>query len=125
MQGRQANEFLTQNPVPERILYTEDLNGTTSQGSPPNQTNFPVENFLLIPLGLFAIAWGILLLTQLDLWKNLRHRITSVNHSHQIPCSNCQYFNRNPYLKCAIHPSKALNEEAINCADYCSKNEQQ
>lgn len=124
MQGIQANQFLTQNPTPERILYTEDPNETNSHGLPPNKTPFLGENFLLIPIGLFAIAWGILLLTQLDLWKNLRHRITSVKHSHQIPCSNCQFFNRNPYLKCAIHPSKALNEEAIDCADYCPKNEQ-
>jgi hypothetical protein len=36
-----------------------------------------------------------------------------------IPCRNCQYFNRSHYLKCAVNPSAALTKNAIGCSDYC------
>lgn len=36
----------------------------------------------------------------------------------KIPCANCRYFNSNPYLKCALHPTKAFSKKAFDCLDY-------
>lgn len=48
--------------------------------------------------------------------------ITFSTTSHQnLPCSNCQYFSNNHYLKCAIQPSLVMTTEATNCSDYCPK----
>lgn len=37
---------------------------------------------------------------------------------HRIPCADCQYFTGDYTLKCTVHPSTALSEDAINCPDY-------
>ncbi len=39
------------------------------------------------------------------------------------PCRNCQFYDKNPYLKCAVHPSWVFTEHATNCVDYCNKNQ--
>ncbi|WP_295619538.1 hypothetical protein [Chamaesiphon sp. GL140_3_metabinner_50] len=35
------------------------------------------------------------------------------------PCNNCEYFDGNHYLNCAIHPTTVRTEAAIDCLDYC------
>jgi hypothetical protein len=45
----------------------------------------------------------------------------STTSHHNLPCSNCQYFSNNHYLKCAIQPSLVMTTEATNCSDYCPK----
>jgi hypothetical protein len=44
---------------------------------------------------------------------------------HQIPCDRCIFFTGEYNLKCTVHPSKALNEEAIGCSDYQGTAEKQ
>ena len=39
------------------------------------------------------------------------------------PCKRCRYYNNSLYLRCAVHPSKALTEHAIDCSDYCPTSE--
>ncbi len=39
------------------------------------------------------------------------------------PCRNCQFYDKNPYLKCAVHPSWVFTKHATNCVDYCNKNQ--
>lgn len=34
------------------------------------------------------------------------------------PCTKCRYFSSNSYIRCAVHPSKALTAQAIDCPDY-------
>jgi hypothetical protein len=51
-------------------------------------------------------------------WKSLRRNWMHVRRLHQIPCSNCIFFTGDYKLKCAVHPCKALTEEAIGCTDY-------
>ena len=35
-----------------------------------------------------------------------------------IPCFCCHYFSPNPYIKCTLHPTSVLTDEAIDCQDY-------
>jgi len=38
----------------------------------------------------------------------------------KVPCARCQYFNHNPYVKCALHPGTVLTDRAVDCRDYHS-----
>ena len=39
----------------------------------------------------------------------------------EVPCYHCRYFNNNPYLKCALHPTNVLTEGLIDCVNYHPK----
>lgn len=79
----------------------------------------------LIPVTVVAAAWIVVLLKQSILWKVLQTRLTTRKPFQQIPCFNCQYFNSNPHLQCAVQPSRALKKDAVSCPDYCEKAGQQ
>jgi hypothetical protein len=40
---------------------------------------------------------------------------------HQIPCSSCAFFTGDYRLKCTVHPTIAMSEEAIDCRDFLAK----
>jgi hypothetical protein len=65
----------------------------------------------------FLAAWAIALLVFIE--SALRYsKKAGGKPCSQIPCSNCLFFSNNPHLRCAVHPSKALTKNAINCTDY-------
>ncbi len=66
----------------------------------------------------FVVAWGIVLIVGWSILAALRDGVKQVKQLHQIPCANCQFFTNSYYLKCPVHPSMALSEEAIGCRDY-------
>jgi hypothetical protein len=63
-------------------------------------------------------AWTLMILFLWSLWKAGREGVSQLKRLHQIPCSNCVFFTGDYRLKCTVHPSKALSEEAINCLDF-------
>ncbi len=70
----------------------------------------------------FAVILAILAFPFLqELSKSKLRSIPFVRDS-QIPCRNCRFLSKSSYLKCAVHPTTALTEEAIDCPDYHSKN---
>ncbi len=75
---------------------------------------------LLVPICLVA-AWAIVVLTVWSLVASIKETADRTRQLHQIPCSQCQYFTSSYHLKCTVHPTKALTEEAIHCADYAAK----
>ncbi|WP_316432589.1 hypothetical protein [Leptolyngbya sp. NK1-12] len=48
----------------------------------------------------------------------LRDGITRLQKLHRIPCDRCVYFTGCHYLKCTVHPHRALTEEAVDCLDF-------
>jgi hypothetical protein len=66
----------------------------------------------------FVVAWSIVLLVIWSLFSATRDGVKQVKHLHRIPCANCQFFTNSAYLKCPVHPSTALSEEAIGCRDF-------
>jgi hypothetical protein len=66
----------------------------------------------------FAVAWILVLLVVWSMGAAIREAVTTTKRLHKIPCSNCQFFTNSHYLKCPVHPSEALTENAINCPDY-------
>lgn len=44
------------------------------------------------------------------------------NSFAQSPCTKCQFFSNNPFLKCAVNPTVVLTKEAVNCSEYKPRN---
>ena len=79
----------------------------------------------------FMIVWGIIVFIVLSVCKAIedppenatqdKDEIGSIKDLHQHPCENCEFFNNNYFLKCAVHPTTALTIQALNCSDYSPK----
>lgn len=66
----------------------------------------------------FVAAWATIGLVIWSLWTACRDTTARAHQMHQIPCPNCQFFTADYRLKCPVHPSRSLTEEAIDCPDY-------
>ncbi len=69
----------------------------------------------------FVSAWALVILVGWSMWTTARDSVAIAKQMHQIPCSGCQYFTDDYRLKCAVNPSIANSEEAIECMDYQPK----
>ncbi|MFM7428157.1 MAG: hypothetical protein ACKO7W_24700 [Elainella sp.] len=74
---------------------------------------------LFVPI-CFVLAWLLVVAVIWSVISALGAAIHSAKIMHRIPCANCQFFTNTHYLKCPVHPSTALSQEAINCPDYRS-----
>lgn len=59
---------------------------------------------------LVGLLWAV--------WEACRDGVQRLKRLHQIPCHRCAYFTGDYRLKCAVHPCKALTEDAIACTDF-------
>lgn len=75
------------------------------------------ELLSLVVLGVFLLVYTILCRRMF----NPKKAHTSLRCAKNIPCKYCRFFSSNPYLHCAVHPSRALKLDAIHCPDYCPK----
>ncbi|NJR50985.1 MAG: hypothetical protein HC780_16805 [Leptolyngbyaceae cyanobacterium CSU_1_3] len=71
----------------------------------------------LVPI-CFVLAWAFTLLTVWSIGSLVFSGVSRARQMHRIPCADCQYFTGDYTLKCTVHPSIALSEEAIDCSDY-------
>ena len=87
----------------------------------PQPITKPDSTLFLLPL-CFLIIWAGIVSIASGVWKVTRNEKVAVKHlDQQIPCKNCQFFTSSHYLKCAVHPSIALTQQAVGCSDYCPK----
>lgn len=68
----------------------------------------PNGKMLLIPIYFLVFTVLLMVLKSFKSYKNRKNQLSTFNHSKQVPCKNCQFFNHNYYLKCAVHPNTAL-----------------
>lgn len=91
------------------------------------QTNLPFGTIpdglmFLVPICLILIkAILVSAIASIYLVTRAEKRLVNTNHYKQVSCRNCQFFANNPQLKCAVHPSTVLTEQASNCSDYLSR----
>jgi RNA polymerase subunit RPABC4/transcription elongation factor Spt4 len=71
----------------------------------------------LVPI-CFVVAWSVVLLGLWQVFAATRDTVKRAQVMHQIPCADCRFFTRNMHLKCPVHPTEALSEQAIGCADF-------
>ncbi|OKH43905.1 hypothetical protein NIES2101_29405 [Calothrix sp. HK-06] len=84
-----------------------------------------IEAFVLRPVTAplsFVTICALIFLMLRSMWVSTHIGMKNVKRLHQIPCPNCRFFTDDFRLKCTIHPTYALTEEAINCYDFCAKN---
>jgi hypothetical protein len=64
------------------------------------------------------IIWAIAASIYSLIPKRVQRRFSSFKSPHKALCYQCRYFGQNAYLKCTVHPSTVLTEQALNCLDY-------
>lgn len=79
------------------------------------------ETAFWIPLS-FLMVLAIATFGFSAIQKAIRKRMVSITYSQQVPCRNCRFFTNNLYLRCAVHPSTVLTQNAIDCSDYSPLN---
>ncbi len=97
-----------------------------AESAPKSESSAPTEGPLLIWFlpalgGIVALAIVAASLKQLLARRRKPNHPKDCFYDQQIPCSNCRFSNQNFYLKCAVHPTKAMQKEAIGCSDYWAK----
>lgn len=109
--------------APEAVNFHEENLGQT----PSSNYETPAKNFditlntglLILPfIGTLILFGSLKFLNKSREEKNITASNYMFQRSQQIPCANCQYFNNNPYLKCAVNPHDALTEKALSCTEY-------
>ncbi|MBE9208638.1 hypothetical protein IQ244_19265 [Nostoc sp. LEGE 06077] len=89
--------------------------------TPPQGLNIPAATLYLSPIGLL-FSWIFFFLVLRKIQRFLDNKMVfSVKSLHQVPCKNCRFYSNNHYLKCAVQPSIVLTDEAKNCSEFSSK----
>ena len=72
----------------------------------------------MIHLFLAFLAWIIVALAFLTLYRFFESATKRLQRLHQIPCSDCEFFTQKSCLKCTVRPHWAGTEMAIDCPDF-------
>lgn len=70
----------------------------------------------------FVMAWTIVILGLWQLVAATHDGVKRAQTMHRIPCADCGFFTNQAVLKCPLHPSQAMSEEAIGCLDFETAN---
>ena len=90
-----------------------------SEKSPTEASDGYVLIAIVLTSGIAAIASvGISLYQQRSRQKSSSYFPKVFQDSTQTKCTNCDFYDSNSYLKCAVHPTKVLTKEAQECMDY-------
>jgi hypothetical protein len=72
----------------------------------------------MLTIVLRTCAWGLTGFFAYTVYEAVTQTPKAASRMHQIPCSKCQYFTQDYFLKCTVHPHRALSEDAIDCRDF-------
>jgi hypothetical protein len=91
---------------------------------PPNSPG--LRMFLVVDVVFLMIACLGLVYVVRSSWfadrLKQRQQANGFRAQQRFSCHHCRYFGQNPYLKCALHPTTVLTEQAADCRDYVSLN---
>lgn len=118
---------------PDLYPNRTDINQPTSQAlylTEVDTAEAPVAEDHESPSGFFdglvLILWGfsisfLIILTARNFIfsKRASDEDGSLSHSRSTSCARCRYFNRNPYIKCAVNPLNVQKIDANDCPDFC------
>ncbi|WP_156119628.1 hypothetical protein [Leptolyngbya sp. KIOST-1] len=102
----------------ENLLVQVPVRGTAeTQVQSPTPDSGP--GGLFTALGLSAFALAFLMIRRLQKSEKARNGLGSMpNFRYSTPCSKCRFFNKNPYIKCTVHPKIASKIDAKDCLDF-------
>lgn len=99
----------------------------TTQSDPKVENVKPLEgvssDFIMLGgfVG-FVICWAAIFLMLSKRVRLARKEVAiNIKSLEQIPCKNCNFYSNDPHLKCAVNPSVVMTEKAVDCTDYCAK----
>jgi hypothetical protein len=76
--------------------------------------------------GLILLLWGfsigfliVLTVRRFIFSKRASDEESYSSHNRSTSCARCRYFNRNPYIKCAVNPLSVQKIDANDCPDFC------
>lgn len=93
---------------------------TTDEAKLFKDTSAIVESFLILFFGFF-----ILCTITVSFAKGLSKKLEGKDFATQsikIPCSKCHFFSTNAHLRCAVHPTTTMTEQASHCPDFTPRN---
>lgn len=96
----------------------EGVDANNAPTAPPADTAWTL---LLISSVMIAIPC---ILTFAEIRRSWQQWQLSRTANSSIPCKKCHFYSNNTQLKCAVHPSTALTDQAENCPDYRLKQTQ-
>ncbi|MEC4985545.1 MAG: hypothetical protein SAJ37_08135 [Oscillatoria sp. PMC 1068.18] len=67
----------------------------------------------------FVCAWILVVVFSWTIISATRDTFAKAKQMHSIPCTKCQFFTNDSFLKCTVQPTIANTEQAIQCRDYC------
>ncbi|MDF5729922.1 MAG: hypothetical protein PUP92_18400, partial [Rhizonema sp. PD38] len=76
---------------------------------------------LITPICLITVCTIIFYIFRQSFLKIPGNSKVVIYRFRQAPCINCHFFNKNQYLRCAVHPLIVSTKQALNCSDYCHK----
>lgn len=113
-----TTEYLIANSRSEELL----INEIQVENAQPANTSIPDHVFMIWGPICLVLSWAALFLMLSKRGRIARNELAvNIKSLNQIPCKNCKFFANNPHLKCAIQPSLVLTEKAIDCSDYCQR----
>ncbi|MEA5624153.1 hypothetical protein [Nostoc sp. UHCC 0251] len=104
---------LTQTNLSRISLITEKRESEKLIGENTNTVATSDPSLILAPFILLVMG-GIVIFHKLK----LSHQPENINNLDDFPCTNCHFFSKNSYLKCAVNPSIVFTKAAISCCDY-------
>lgn len=123
MRPMKLNEIASQYPVFDENQNQEVyLSESPAKPVSSENTEVPISAWIVSGIcGMTIVAIILFSWRQIFTRRRKQGYTTSWDYHQHIPCHNCRFSSRNPYLKCAVHPTKAMKKAAIGCSDYWAK----
>lgn len=83
---------------------------------PQKQPAVFLESFLL-----FFFVFSFVCVAAVTLAKEISNKGSHKDVASRfpaMPCPKCRFFNNNPHLRCAVHPTVTMTDRASSCVDY-------
>ncbi len=103
--------------LPEQLLVQLPPQPESQTKAKPTSKNYGDGTVLLL-MGLSVYALVFFVIKRLQSRKEGQYRLESPRFKHHAACSKCRFFNKNPYIKCAVHPNNVNKIDAKDCPDF-------
>ncbi len=124
--SQQADQLLKSSAIADNPTLKTTTSEPQTRSSEFNPVYFQEKP--LSPEVLILCVFGTCLLLWVVLYKRMGARKSippTFEADRKIQCQHCQFYSPNFYLHCAVHPSRVLKLEAMECPDYHPKSHPQ
>ena len=116
MSEMNRDEYLARNASKSTEMVSPNLPQETVSQVACTIADSGLFEVLLIGAASLAGCYFLYKKSKLYLDKGSRPRVNIFKRS-QASCSKCRFFDKNAYLKCAVHPVRVGKPEAKDCTD--------